>query len=237
MIPSNPLLQIDVREQLSRAPTPSPHRFPPETAPSSESCSTRQSQPPSSTPVNECMTRTGSCRSPARTRLPPLPGCRAPNAVAGSHAGAGSAPRAPLTASSRRDARRDPDRPHAPSSRSPGPTARTPATTPPARGRPHQVDHLSSKLRRIRPSMSRPVNTSCSREKVSTEPGQLHSICSCCRPSGRSSTAPSSELRAHGDTNSTPASTCPTGSTSCSPSSTPSPIALTTTAHTRPLAI
>src|ERR1700732_1306024 len=39
-------------------------------------------------------TRMGSPRSPVRTRLLPLPGYRAPGAVAGSHAADGSAPRA-----------------------------------------------------------------------------------------------------------------------------------------------
>src|SRR4051794_30403713 len=39
-------------------------------------------------------TRTRSPRSPVRTRLPPLPRCRAPGAVAGSHAADASVPRA-----------------------------------------------------------------------------------------------------------------------------------------------
>src|ERR1700738_1053579 len=75
-------------------------------------------------------TRMGSPRSPVRTRLLPLPGYRAPGAVAGSHAADGSAPRArrwsgPPVGGLHRD------RPVAPSSRSPGRSVRTRATAPP----------------------------------------------------------------------------------------------------------
>src|SRR3979490_1845286 len=75
-------------------------------------------------------TRTRSPRSPVRTRLPPLPRCRAPGAVAGSHAADASVPRAqrwacrPVGGFHR-------DRPDEPSSRSPGRSARTHATAPP----------------------------------------------------------------------------------------------------------
>jgi hypothetical protein len=75
-------------------------------------------------------TRTGSPRSPVRTRPLPLPRYRAPGAVADSHAADGSAPRArhwsgrPVSGFHR-------DRPVAPSSRSPGRLVRTRATAPP----------------------------------------------------------------------------------------------------------
>src|ERR1700730_4752346 len=75
-------------------------------------------------------TRMGSPRSPVRTRLLPLPGYRAPGAVAGSHAADGSAPRArrwsgrPVRGPHR-------DQPDEPSSRSPGRSVRTRATAPP----------------------------------------------------------------------------------------------------------
>src|SRR6516164_4552615 len=75
-------------------------------------------------------TRTGSPRTPVRTRPLPLPRYRAPGAVAGSHAADGSAPRArrwsgrPVGGLYR-------DHPVAPSSRSPGRSVRTRATAPP----------------------------------------------------------------------------------------------------------
>src|SRR6266404_512168 len=75
-------------------------------------------------------TRTGSPRSPVRTRLLPLPRYRAPGAVAGSHAADGSAPRARRWSGRPVGGLRR-DRPVAPSSRSPGRSVRTRATTPP----------------------------------------------------------------------------------------------------------
>src|SRR6266403_520366 len=75
-------------------------------------------------------TRTGSPRSPVRTRLLPLPRYRAPGAVAGSHAADGSAPRARRWSGRPVGGLRR-DRPDEPSSRSPGRSARTRATAPP----------------------------------------------------------------------------------------------------------
>src|SRR3954447_24565060 len=75
-------------------------------------------------------TRTRSPRSPVRTRLPPLPRCRAPGAVAGSHAADASVPRAQRW-SGRPVGGFHRDRPDEPSSRSPGQSARTHATAPP----------------------------------------------------------------------------------------------------------
>src|SRR5580693_616837 len=75
-------------------------------------------------------TRTGSPRSPVRTRPLPLPRYRAPGAVAGSPAADGSAPRARRW-SRRPDGGLHRDRPVAPSSRSPGRSVRTRATAPP----------------------------------------------------------------------------------------------------------
>src|ERR1700740_2269290 len=75
-------------------------------------------------------TRTGSPRSPVRTRPLPLPRYRAPGAVAGSHAADGSAPRARRW-SRRPDGGLHRDRPVAPRSRSPGRSVRTRATAPP----------------------------------------------------------------------------------------------------------
>src|SRR5690348_7876779 len=75
-------------------------------------------------------TRTRSPRSPVRTRLPPLPRCRAPGAVAGSHAADASVPRAQRW-SGRPVGGFHRDRPDEPSSRSPGRSARTHATAPP----------------------------------------------------------------------------------------------------------
>src|SRR6266436_2711654 len=75
-------------------------------------------------------TRTGSPRSPVRTRLLPLPGYRAPGAVAGSHAADGSAPRARRWSGRPVGGLRR-DRPDEPSSRSPGQSVRTRATAPP----------------------------------------------------------------------------------------------------------
>src|SRR3984893_14278155 len=75
-------------------------------------------------------TRMGSPRSPARTRLLPLPGYRAPGAVAGSHAADGSAPRARRW-SGRPVGGLHRDQPDEPSSRSPGRSVRTRATAPP----------------------------------------------------------------------------------------------------------
>src|ERR1700730_9453913 len=75
-------------------------------------------------------TRMGSPRSPVRTRLLPLPGYRAPGAVAGSHAADGSAPRARRW-SGRPVGGLHRDQPDEPSSRSPGRSVRTCATAPP----------------------------------------------------------------------------------------------------------
>src|SRR6266404_4147836 len=75
-------------------------------------------------------TRTGSPRSPVRTRPLPLPGYRAPGAVAGSHAADGSAPRARRW-SGRPVGGLHRDQPDEPSSRSPGRSVRTRATAPP----------------------------------------------------------------------------------------------------------
>src|SRR3954465_15129266 len=75
-------------------------------------------------------TRTRSPRSPVRTRLPPLPRCRAPGAVAGSHAADASVPRAQRW-SGRPVGGFHRDRPDESSSRSPGRSARTHATAPP----------------------------------------------------------------------------------------------------------
>src|SRR6516225_10155566 len=95
-------------------------------------------------------TPTGSPRSPVRTRLLPLPRYRAHAAVAGSHAADGSAPRA------RRWSRRPVgglhrDRPVAPSSRSPGRSVRTRATTPPgcARIAPDQPSDAGIPVHRV----------------------------------------------------------------------------------------
>src|ERR1700681_2857948 len=75
-------------------------------------------------------TRMGSPRSPVRTRLLPLPGYRAPGAVAGSHAADGSAPRARRW-SGRPVGGLHRDQPDEPSYRSPGRSVRTRATAPP----------------------------------------------------------------------------------------------------------
>src|ERR1700682_6139707 len=75
-------------------------------------------------------TRMGSPRSPVRTRLLPLPGYRAPGAVAGSHAADGSAPRARRW-SGRPVGGLHRDQPDDPSSRPPGRSVRTRATAPP----------------------------------------------------------------------------------------------------------
>src|ERR1700682_5866996 len=75
-------------------------------------------------------TRMGSPRSPVRTRPLPLPGYRAPGAVAGSHAADGSAPRARRW-SGRPVGGLHRDQPDEPSSRSPGRAVRTRATAPP----------------------------------------------------------------------------------------------------------
>src|SRR5208282_5451103 len=75
-------------------------------------------------------TRMGSPRSPVRTRPLPLPKCRAPGAVAGSHAADGSAPHARRW-SGRPVGGLHRDRPVAPSSRSPGRSVQTRATAPP----------------------------------------------------------------------------------------------------------
>src|SRR6202045_3691549 len=75
-------------------------------------------------------TRMGSPRSPVRTRPLPLPGYRAPGAVAGSHAADGSAPRARRW-SGRPVGGLHRDQPDEPSSRSPGRSVRTRATAPP----------------------------------------------------------------------------------------------------------
>src|SRR3974377_918215 len=72
-------------------------------------------------------TRTGSPRSPVRTRPRPLPRYRAPDAVAGSHAADGSAPRARRW-SGRPVGGLHRDRPVAPNSRSPGRSVRTRGT-------------------------------------------------------------------------------------------------------------
>src|SRR4051812_32625427 len=69
-------------------------------------------------------TRTRSCRSPAQTRLPPLPGYRAPGAAAGSRAAVGSALPSQRTADHRHGGpRRAPLA--GPSSRSPAAMAQT----------------------------------------------------------------------------------------------------------------
>src|SRR6266446_459539 len=75
-------------------------------------------------------TRMESPRSPVRTRPLPLPRYRAPGTVAGSHAADGSAPRARRW-SGRPVGGLHPDRPVAPSSRSPGQSVRTRATASP----------------------------------------------------------------------------------------------------------
>src|SRR3984893_15839478 len=75
-------------------------------------------------------TRMGSPRSPVRTRPLPLPGYRAPGAVAGSHAADGSAPRARRW-SGRPAGGLHRNQPDEPSSRSPGWPVRTRATAPP----------------------------------------------------------------------------------------------------------
>src|SRR3954470_434800 len=75
-------------------------------------------------------TRTRPPRAPVRTRLPPLPRCRAPGAVAGSPAADASVPRAQRW-SGRPVGGFHRDRPDEPSSRSPGRSARTHATAPP----------------------------------------------------------------------------------------------------------
>src|SRR5690348_925954 len=75
-------------------------------------------------------TRMGSLRSPVRTRPLPLPRCRAPGAVADSHAANGSAPRARRW-SGRPVAGYHRDRPVVPNSKSPGPSVRTRVTAPP----------------------------------------------------------------------------------------------------------
>src|ERR1700722_18223135 len=74
-------------------------------------------------------TRMGSLRSPVRTRPLPLPRYRAPGAVAGSPAADGSAPHARHW-SGRHVGSLHRDRPVAPSSRSPGRSARTRAIAP-----------------------------------------------------------------------------------------------------------
>src|SRR6266513_4391981 len=75
-------------------------------------------------------TRMGSLRSPVRTRPLPLPRCRAPGAVADSHAADGSAPRARRW-SGRPVGGHHRDRPVVPNSKSPGRSVRTRATAPP----------------------------------------------------------------------------------------------------------
>src|ERR1700739_1672997 len=78
-------------------------------------------------------TRMGSPRSPVRTRPLPLQRYRAPGAVAGSHAADGSAPRARRWSGGPLGGLHH-DRPVAPSSRSPGRSARTRAIAPLAFG-------------------------------------------------------------------------------------------------------
>src|ERR1700755_102636 len=75
-------------------------------------------------------TRMGSLRSPVRPRPLPLPRCRAPGAVADSHAADGSAPRARRW-SGRPVGGHHRDRPVVPKSKSPGQSVRTRATAPP----------------------------------------------------------------------------------------------------------
>src|SRR5579872_5087562 len=74
-------------------------------------------------------TRMGSPRSPVRTRPLPLPGYRAPAAIAGSHGAGASVPRARYS-SLRLVAGLYRDRPDEPSSRSTVQSARTRATAP-----------------------------------------------------------------------------------------------------------
>lgn len=119
-------------------------------------------------------TRTGSCRSPARTKPPPLPGCRAPGAIAGSRDVGEPVPPS-RNCSGRHCGDRYRNRLEPPSCGSPGRMARTRE-----RGR----------LGRVQSGPARPyaagiptdkgggfsaaVNTSCASQMVSTESGQLH---------------------------------------------------------------
>jgi len=82
-----------------------------------------------------------------------------------------------------------------------------------------QVDAVPSSW----PSSSRPAKTTAW-------------PCSCCRPSDRSSTAPSSAPKAHGVTNSMPATTCRVASIASTSTSMPSPTSTTTTDPTAHLA-
>src|SRR5438132_11480174 len=118
-------------------------------------------------------TRTGSPRSPVRTRLLPLPRYRAPGAVAGAHAAYGSAPRARRWSGRPVGGLRR-DRPDEPSSRSPGQSVRTRATAPPvfAQIGPNQPSVAGIPAHRVGDSSASMAPPSQS-GKVSTKPGQL----------------------------------------------------------------
>src|ERR1700682_5093178 len=120
-------------------------------------------------------TRMGSPRSPVRPRPLPLPGYRAPGAVAGSHAADGSAPRARRW-SGRPVGGLHRDQPVAPSSRSPGRSVRTRATAPPvfAQIGPNQPSVAGIPAHRVGDSSASMAPPSQS-GKVSTKPGQLQS--------------------------------------------------------------
>src|SRR5438876_5449286 len=118
-------------------------------------------------------TRMGPPRSPVQSRPLPLPGYRAPGAVAGSHAADGSAHRARRW-SGRPVGGLHRDQPDEPSSRSPGLSVRTRATAPPvfAQIAPEQPSVAGIPAHRVGDSSASMAPPSQS-GKVSTKPGQL----------------------------------------------------------------
>ena len=115
----------------------------------------------------------GSPCSPARTRLPPLPGCRAPDAGDGSHVEGAPVPPAQRL-SARQRACRHPARLASPKWRSTGRSARTHAPALRRASGSHQIDHLSPELRQDQRLGNGASDTSKINSRVSTKPGQLH---------------------------------------------------------------
>jgi AAA domain len=117
----------------------------------------------------------GSPCSPARTRLPPLPGCRAPDAGDGSHGEDAPVPPAHRLSARQRACRHPARLLHPSGNRLCGRLELTRQLFGRASGS-HQIDHLSPELRRISGSVTGHQTPQKSTSRVSAKPGQLHSM-------------------------------------------------------------
>jgi hypothetical protein len=118
--------------------------------------------------AHEPVNPSGSPCSPARTRLPPLPRCRAPDAGAGFH-GEGAPALLGRRWLVRRCASQCPARLASPKWKSTELTRQLLGRA----SRSHQIDHLSPELRRIGGSITRHQTPRKSTSRGSTKPGQL----------------------------------------------------------------